>query len=373
MSRKALLNLHRYLGLSLLGFLLVISLSGFAVVFEQEWDALLNPGLYRVAQPGAPALPPGELAARIEAQLPRAHLTHLPLVREPRRAVVAYVAPRLDPRTGDAHALDFDEAFVDPTTGRVNGVRQWGECCARANWLPLLYKVHNRLLMPSSIGHRVLAVIALAWLALSLVGLYLVLSARRRQLTWQRGLRGRPATLQWHRLLGLWTLPVALVTIVTGLSMVLEDEVTRPLVELVGGDTLATEHLTPVAHDAPLDHGRAYQLALSALAQPAATLVPAAVDYSPSRREYRVAFADAALPGAAPRVVRVGDAGAGTMAVVEERRTVSGQLLANRQALHSGVLLGLPGRVVAAAMALVLAAMSGTGLWMWRQRTIRRR
>jgi uncharacterized iron-regulated membrane protein len=121
-----LIRVHRYLGLVLLGFVLVISLSGLSLVYQHELDALINPDLYAVEVPGAPSLPAAALVRAVEQRFPEVYVTHLPLVAIAERAQVVYVAPQVDAASGELYSVAYDEVFLDPGSGRVNGMRQWG-------------------------------------------------------------------------------------------------------------------------------------------------------------------------------------------------------------------------------------------------------
>lgn len=377
-----LVKLHRYLGLTLLGFLLVISLTGFFLAFEREWDAVLNPELYQVSGSATQTLSPSQLVAAVETRLPRAQVTHLPLPGKAERALMLEVEPRIEPSTGRPYQLDFDEVFVDPGNGAINGVRQWGECCSRANLLPLLYKLHNRLLLPSSTGRRILAGIALGWLLLSTVGVYLALFSGRRRASlrsplfhWRQGLSGRARLRQLHRLAGLWALPLMLVSIVTGVAMALDRELAQPLATALacpaGPDVWeqradpATEHRErAVSFDTALETART-----AARGWPEAGGA-VAIDRSPRRGLYRVRFAHPVLPGASPRDVYV-DSASGTVVGETGEVGLARTLLANRQTLHGGDLLGPVGRVLVATTGLLLALMALTGLLMTLRRQTR--
>ncbi len=382
-SHRLLAKLHRYLGLTLLGFLLVISFTGFALAFEREWDALLNPGLYGVEGRAGEALSPSELVSQVQRQLPRARVVHLPLPGDASRALVLEVEPRLDAASGQPYPLAYDEVFVDPTSGAVNGLRQWGECCSRANMLPLLYKVHNRLLLPQSTGRPLLAAIALSWLLLSAVGVYLVLSAgSRRPGRWRsiwgyrRGLSGRAQLLQLHRFAGLWAVPLMLTMIVTGVAMALDRELTRPLLSVLAGpatDTLWERRATGTGAGATqaVDFDDALEAARGFAADWPELGPAVAIDLSPSRGLYRVQFADAQLPGAAPREVYVDTASAAVAGSTFDAGLTT-VILNNRQRLHGGGLLGIGGRILVAVTGGVLALMALTGLLMVWQRSTRR-
>jgi uncharacterized iron-regulated membrane protein len=299
--------------------------------------------------------------------------------------LVLEVEPRLDPASGQPYPLAYDEVFVDPTSGAVNGLRQWGECCSRANILPLLYKVHNRLLLPQSTGRPLLAGIALSWLLLSVVGVYLTLSASarrpgrwRRIWGYRRGLSGRAQLLQLHRCAGLWAVPLMLTMIVTGVAMALDRELTRPLLGALAGPATSTlweqraagtgtgaGALQSVDFDSALEAARGF-------AADWPELGPAiAIDLSHSRGLYRVQFADAQLPGAAPWEVYVDTASAAVAGSTLDAGLMA-VILNNRQRLHGGDLLGIGGRLLVAVTGGVLALMALTGLLMvWRHSTRR--
>lgn len=381
--RTFALKVHRYLGLTLLGFLLVISLTGFFLTFEREWDAVLNPELYRVSAPIGELPSPSQLVAQIEARLPQAQVTHLPLPGNTGRALVLEVTPRLDPYTGKPYRLEFDEVFVDPSSGMINGLRQWGECCSRANLLPMVYKVHNRLLLPTSTGRQVLAAIALAWLLLSAVGIYLALFAGTRSssrwgllFSWRRGLSGRAQWLQLHRLTGLWAAPLMLTMIVTGVAMALDKELAQPLAAAVVGPAkptvweqraaMASEHRKrAVSFDTALEIARGAAQRWPEVGE------AVAIEVATDRGLYRVQFADRSLPGASPIDIYV-ESTNGVVVGDTVEAGLTRTMLENRQTLHGGDLLGLGGRLLVATTGLLLSLMALTGLLMTLRRHFRK-
>ncbi|HMB59080.1 MAG TPA: PepSY domain-containing protein, partial [Xanthomonadales bacterium] len=98
--KNSLLTLHRYLGLLLAGFLFIAGVTGSFLAFYYEFDALLNPGLFRVEQAGQAALSPTELAQAVNAWDERIRIFYLPIPARPSRATVAYVEPVDNPQTG---------------------------------------------------------------------------------------------------------------------------------------------------------------------------------------------------------------------------------------------------------------------------------
>jgi len=72
--------LHRWVGLAIAGFLFISGVTGAVISWDHELDDLLNPHLMQSRAEG-PALPPLELARRVEARDPRVHVTFVPLLR----------------------------------------------------------------------------------------------------------------------------------------------------------------------------------------------------------------------------------------------------------------------------------------------------
>ncbi|MCY3929250.1 MAG: PepSY-associated TM helix domain-containing protein [Acidobacteria bacterium] len=75
--RRFARKLHRYAGLTLALFLVIVGLTGSALAFYEELDAWLNSDLMHVP-PGRPALSASELVSRIEAWDDRIRVTGRP-------------------------------------------------------------------------------------------------------------------------------------------------------------------------------------------------------------------------------------------------------------------------------------------------------
>ena len=85
MVRRAFLTLHQWAGLAGALFLIVIAVSGSALVFENEIDRALNPSTSYVAPAGQP-LPLEELLARFQAADPREQVGGLRIADTPDQA-----------------------------------------------------------------------------------------------------------------------------------------------------------------------------------------------------------------------------------------------------------------------------------------------
>lgn len=385
MRRSLLVNLHRYVGLVLAPVLAVLGLTGSVIVFDPELDAWLNPGLFALDEPGGPPLPAAELIRRVEADDPRIEAYYLTLSEQPRQASVAYVAPRTDPATGEPFEVDFDEVFIDPISGAVNGRRLWGECCFEApNFVPFMYKLHNRLLLPIDIGRPLLGVVAVVWLALIVLGGWLTWPASSR--SWRhwgrawsmrRGSSGLQTTLSWHRGGGLWSWLVLAVLALTGVVLGFEAEV-RAAVATVSD--VATAPAAPDAADGvPVSATLAVAAAREAVAaagfDQGLTYVSHDGDGGNAAGVYRVRFGSAYAAGLQEVTAYVAAADGRVLGIATARGESVGDLVMNAaQPLHAGRLGGLPGRILVFLGGLAVAGLSvsGTVMWLMRQRRGRR-
>ncbi|MDD5112820.1 MAG: PepSY-associated TM helix domain-containing protein [Methylobacter sp.] len=185
MTRHFWVLLHRYAGLAMAGFLVIVGLTGSLLAFRAELEHLLSPQLVAV-NTGSPRLDPLTLIKSAEALAPKAQVNSLSL-GDP-DAVYVSVSPRIDPATSNTYELGFDQLILDPYTGKELGRRTWGAISeGRINLMPFIYKLHFNLAL-DDVGMWALGITALIWTLDSFVGFYLTLPARRKK----QGLSVRP-------------------------------------------------------------------------------------------------------------------------------------------------------------------------------------
>jgi uncharacterized iron-regulated membrane protein len=239
--RKTISLIHRYVGLVLTLFLIVVGLTGSVLAFLHPLDRWLNDDLMLAspasAAPGTTPLDPVALRERAAALVdPRGFVPVVILNREPDENAAFYVQARIDPKTGKEFMLPYNELYIDPVRGTLVGTRLNGEVgVGRRAILGFLYRLHYSLALPESTGRAgslIMGIVALLWTIDCFVGFYLTLPARAarkarasatdapaRTMAAGRGWwqRWKPAWLiKWsggayrinfdiHRAFGLWT------------------------------------------------------------------------------------------------------------------------------------------------------------------------
>jgi uncharacterized iron-regulated membrane protein len=388
--RAALRRLHRWCGLLVAVFLMACGLTGSLIAFEHELDAALNPELFRTGNQQA-ALPLDALVAVIEARDPRIRVTQVPLDTERGHASEVHVQAREGP-DGNKTSIGFDRLFVDPSSGRVLGARQWGAWrWDRAHLMPWVNRFHRTLSLPGRVGNQLLGTVAILWLFLSLSGLVLTLPARWASFwrQWKSAWQVKPHTKglrfinDLHRAVGLWVLPLALCTAFTGVYLNLGNEVFKPLVRLFGPVSphpVATLAQLPSPHprESVLTHEQAMDIARALLPGGARDYVPWYIGHLPQRGAYRVAFKEPRMREEALRVryeqVFVHDQTGQLLGRFGYRSgTATDRFLVWMYPIHSGKSWGLPGRLAIGLFGLLVAVLGITGVLRWTKRQDTRR
>lgn len=379
-ERSTWVKVHRYAGLATAVFLLIAGLSGALLAFYHELDQALNPAMMRVVPRQQAPLAAGELIRRVETQLPAMRVKFVALNAEAGEAVRLRVMPSPQAAAGPAQP-GFDEVFADPYSGELLGRRLWGAPVFDApHLMPMLYKLHRTLYLPDKWGVWLLGIVSLVWLLDSFVGLYLTLPKGRPLLrkwwpAWQvkAGASRHRLNLDLHRAGGLWLWGVLLLIAMSGVYFNLKQEVFRPLVGLFGTLTPEPEQFLPKRKLSPasprLTPDAAIARARELLPPQSADMQPAFLMWLPDRGAYRVGFEQ---PGRGEafklRFEQVYlDAGSGELKARRgyDSGTAADVFLAWQFPLHSGQVLGLPGRLLVCLAGLATAMLSLTGIAIW--------
>jgi uncharacterized iron-regulated membrane protein len=125
--RDVVLVVHRWTGLAMAMFLIIVGLTGALLAFREPINRMFNPRLY-VDAGGRQPLDLATLAERAEAQEPKMSIW---MFTSERNQALFHVFPRLDPITNKPQAIDFDQLILDPYTGkeldhyRMDDWRNW--------------------------------------------------------------------------------------------------------------------------------------------------------------------------------------------------------------------------------------------------------
>jgi uncharacterized iron-regulated membrane protein len=399
--RGLLVIIHRWAGLFIAVFLLVAGLTGAVISWDHELDEWLNPDLIEATQTGAP-LPPLELVSHFEATDKRARVTSFPLSFEEGKTAELFVEPRIDQATGKLYTLDYNQAYLEPSTGEVAGKRYWGEISLdRRNLLPFLYKLHYSMHVPDFFnsdrwGVWLMGIVGVVWMFDCFVGLWLTFPAVARaqpsSKSWMQ--RWAPAwrvksnaslyrlNFDIHRAAGLWAWLFLLILAFTSISMNLGTEVVRPMLSKISSLTPEVWDVrTPAPLDKPIAPVLTFETAIGLADKAAKTRSwqepMGSAAYSQEFGVYSVSFFE---PGAehgeggmgTKTLYFDGNTGAGLGDSVPWSGTAADLFMQLQFPLHSGRIAGLPGRILLSVMGIVVAALSLTGIVIWFKKRLAR-
>ncbi|HSC75309.1 MAG TPA: PepSY-associated TM helix domain-containing protein [Pseudomonadales bacterium] len=388
--RQSLVLLHRWFGLLTAVFLFIAGFTGAIISWDHELDEWLNPELFHSAAEGNPQNTL-ILANQLEASDPRLLVSYLPLQTEMGRALTVSVDARIDPVTKKIFDVGFNQIALSPVSGEVQGRREWGAVSlSRENLLPFLYKLHYSMHIPEGfnieLGVLFMGIVGIVWVIDCFIALWISFPRRR---SWRKSFVFRwhksPQVINFdlHRSGGVWVWVLLLILAVTSVSMNLGYQVTRPLVALVS-DLVPSPFEGRELHQEtdPLMPGLSREKILVKAKMEAAkrgwSTPVGAIFYSVEAGLYGVSFfepghdhGDGGLGN--PMLYFDGLTGQLTGANVPGEGSAGDIFLQAQFPLHSGRILGLPGRIFVSLMGLAVAMLSVTGIVIWlRKRSFRR-
>ena len=406
---------HRYLGLLTAAFLFLSGVTGAIISWDHELDDLLNPHLMEAHTPGKPqdAL---LLAQQVEARYPDIRVSYIPLHVEAGESLALGVSPRYDAKTGELTRPGFNQVFVDPVTGAELGKREWGAVwqITKETFVSFLYRLHYTLHIPEMWGIDrwgiwLMGAIAIVWMADSFVGFYLTLPVRKRQAAvaaaalynklepsgkswWQRWQpawkvrwKGGSSKLNFdlHRAFSLWTWVLLFILAFTAFSLNLYQEIFYPVMSNVSQVTptpFDTRSMADMQHliEPRVPMAEAVKGANVEGARRGWEDPVGGIYYSQEYGIYMVSFfqpgGDHGTGGVGPALLYYDGVNGALLGERQPWKGTAADIFVQAQfPLHSGRILGLPGRILISFMGVVVAMLSVTGviIW-WRKRASRR-
>jgi uncharacterized iron-regulated membrane protein len=333
-------------------------------------------------------------------------VSYVPLHAQAGKSIAFGIDGRVDPATGNMVEPGFNQIFLDPVSGAELGKREWGRVwpITKETLVSFLYRLHYTLHIPAMWGIDrwgvwLMGAIAMIWTLDSFVGFYLTLPARRRSAPaagtswWQRW---RPAwKVRWrggssklnfdlHRAFSLWTWLLLFILAFTAFSLNLYNEIFYPVLKTVSQVTPSPfDGRTPAGRDHPIEARIAYGDIVARAGAEALqrrwTEPAGSVFYAKDFGIYGVSFFkpgdDHGAGGVGPAVLYYDGLDGRLLGERRPWKGTAADIFVQAQfPLHSGRILGLPGRILISVMGIVVAMLSVTGvvIW-WRKRAAQRR
>jgi uncharacterized iron-regulated membrane protein len=201
---KTVYSFHKWFGLVAGLFILMLSLTGIVLLFDDETDAALNADLVKVT-PGNVKLPFDSLLTNIKAKYPTATLNFTDLaIGEPARTVMTAIS------------VGRERTWVhqNPYTGVIVGERPFDGVFVKQ-----ILRIHEHLTIGDS-GHAILLLVGLSLIGLVVTGVWYY---RKSLLSvFSIGIRNRTTYLKYsdlHKLIGVMSFVFLFIIAVTGSFM----------------------------------------------------------------------------------------------------------------------------------------------------------
>lgn len=354
-------RIHRWLGLTLVVLLGLQCVTGTVLVFEEEIECLLGRAPLCTGAAEHTSLPLNALALSAAGAVPEragAEYRELDVTRlgfDEAGTIRVRMRERETPRAEV-------EAFLSPRGEVLEWRRHKAAGVSRNLIVPTMRELHTKLLA-GDVGKYMLGVAAFLWLVTGAIGIYLSLPRRFSWRGWRTAwrLRRLGSAFDLHRGGGLWLSGAAFLFALTGVLIVFEDNIfgarinlqSAPAGSLIGFD----EAVAGAALHLP-DGGKEYALREARVDLP--------------KHSYRIDFRHVPEGGLWHRPDERIYLAAGDGALLKREGWLEAapaeRLRHLALPLHSGEVLGLPGRVAAAATALLLLVQLAAGFALWRRR-----
>jgi len=385
---------HRYTGLAMTIFLVVVGLTGSLLAFYKELDGAFNPHLY-VSATGRTPLPFDALIDNANEYIePQASVQSLWMSAS---AVQFSVSPLQNELTGQSFELNYDQLILDPYTGYELGWRRWGAISGgMTNLLPFLYKLHFNLAL-DEVGMWILGITALIWTIDCFVGFYLTLPPKvfiaqdnkstassfwqRWRRAWLIKWRGSSFRINYdlHRAGGLWLWLALFVFAWSSVYMNLGDTVYQKVMQSVSDYhqpwTEIEDLPEPLVHP-EIDLRAAYRMAHQAMSHAAVEHgfqieAPVAIWFNQTKGFYVYCVRsslDIQDHEGQTRVVIDANNGQQKMLLLPTGQYSGNTITSWLMALHMANVFGLPYRLFVCVLGLVIVMLSVTGVVIWSKK-----
>jgi uncharacterized iron-regulated membrane protein len=355
--RKTVRTIHLWLGLTSGLLVFILAITGCIYAFQKEIQDAVQPYRY-VERQSREFLPPSVLKAAAETRLPGKHIHAVQYLGPDRAAQVIYYS--IDP---DYYYL----VYVNPYSSEVLHVTDMSQ-----DFFQFILDGHFYLWLPREIGQPVVATATLVFVAMLISGIVLWWpkdTKQRFSIKWKA--RWRRVNYDLHGVLGFYVWVIALIVASTGLVWGFE-WFANGLYKVAGGEKelLYTEPLSDTT-------------AFNDSAQPAIDKV-----YATMKREYPEAKTiEVHIPESKASVIganansddetywkldyRYYDQHTFKELPVEHiygrfpEAKAADKLLRMNYDIHTGAILGLPGKFLAFFASLIVASLPVTGTYIW--------
>ncbi|GGH05096.1 PepSY-associated TM helix domain-containing protein [Silvibacterium dinghuense] len=239
--RRALFQIHLWVGIVLTLYAIAIGLSGSAIVFQDEINRSLHPQISHIA-PAPQRMPLAAIIRQVETTHPGWTASSLLDIGKSTQATSILLHPIAQASNGDYRLVS-----VNPYTGAV-----LGDAMRYSGVLGWLSNLHYTLLA-GPVGLKINGWMAIGLFLLCLTGLVLWWPGVRRwtaALVLRRRKSWRRVNWDLHTVIGFWACAALLLVTFTGIYFVFPEPVSTLVIRATGGSPAETKESLPASRAA---------------------------------------------------------------------------------------------------------------------------
>jgi uncharacterized iron-regulated membrane protein len=257
--RDAMNFVHRWTGLTIALFLVIVGLTGSILAFRNRVDALFNPGLHVEPAQGQTVLPFATLAQRAEAEQPHGRLGFFTVEKD---QAAFHLIPRTNPGTGKPYEDEEFHLALNPYTGErlhCGPASNPGRGCR--NVTDFIYSLHTSLTTGTTFGWNFVGAVALIWTIDCFVAFVITLPRRSGPfwIRWKQAWKVKwdanftRVNFDLHRASGLWLWPLLFIFAWSSVMLGLRD-VYDPVMKHIFPYVTTEEDIAARMAPQPVDH-----------------------------------------------------------------------------------------------------------------------
>jgi uncharacterized iron-regulated membrane protein len=198
LNKKLFFRIHSWIGVKLSLIFFIVCLSGTLATLSNEMDWVFIPEIR--AEKTETKASRNEIADQIQSQFPNGQITYWAAASAPYLCDIVYV------QSGGVR----NYVFVNPYTGQVQG-------SSRLTFQRYFRDLHYYLFIPFQVGHFMVLVFAFLLLVSTITAILFYKKWYRKLFVLQTGKGMLVFFRSLHRLVGVWSVPMALLFSVTGI------------------------------------------------------------------------------------------------------------------------------------------------------------
>lgn len=375
--RKAIVFLHRWVGLAVLLFIMVAAITGTIIAFDNELDHTLNDDWFYV-NPAEQRLAMDKLVPIAEAVYPSKRVTFVRTHYDSAdRSLEFYLRTPSVKNSEEKSIFDntgkYHTVYVNPYSGKVLGSRENGAFGVdKRHLIPMLVKLHYTW-YAGDFGKWVIGIAALLWLLDHFGAVYISFPNLKNwkksfQFRWRTG--GYKLHFDMHRSGSMWILPVLIALALSSVYLNLNPQFKWVVNQF--SPVTQTEcacHVDPKADW--LDKTASWDGAIKLAQQTKPDLIVSGLTFMPDTRKFIVS-----MKGEDDLTAEVGmtkiyvNAISGELLHVHNRsnETVGDTFNAWQLPLHTGRVFGIIGQIIILLSGIIITIICVTGFLIYAKK-----